>query len=294
MAGRTENEVRVVERIAALLNAVGEQESCSLTELSEACGLAISTTSRLLESLERVNFMRRDSATKRYQLGGNLFRLTANSKPRQNVISIVHPILEWLAAEIGEDCGLAELQATMAVIIDRADGKHHLKIIDVVSQPELLYFGAFRKVLLAFQDETWIASYIRGISFKKFSATTITDAPTLRRELAKIRRQGYGTSYGEKLVDAAGVAAPVFDFTGHVRAALQIVAPAIRLHPTTAPRYIEAVVRAAARASALLGGGAYVIDRQPDEVSPKGRKSGHIQKRRLQHPRPKADQLRKQ
>ncbi|MCD6732438.1 MAG: IclR family transcriptional regulator [Burkholderiaceae bacterium] len=248
------SEIRILERVSVLLDAINERDSCGLKELSDACELAVSTTSRLLDSLAELGFVERERETKRYRLGPKLFRLVATSKPRRDIVSVVHPVLEWLVKKTGEDAGLAELQGTHAVIIDRVDGGHALKIIDVLGHPEPLHCGGFRKVLLAYQEDAWIESYIANLRFEKYTSKTIVGGQALWREIKRIRKQGYATSYGERLADAGGIAAPVFDYTGNIRATIQIVAPVTRLTPRNVKRYLEAVISAGRKASELLGG----------------------------------------
>jgi DNA-binding IclR family transcriptional regulator len=153
----------------------------------------------------------------------------------------------------GEDAALAQLHGTHAVIVDRVDGGHALKIIDVIGKPEPLHCGAFRKVLLAHQPDSWIREYVAGIEFRKYTPRTIASEKALYRELEAIRKQGYATSLGERIADAGGVAAPVFDYSGAIRASIQIVAPVTRLTPNAMRGHIAAVVDAGRRASALLG-----------------------------------------
>ena len=253
-SGNDVKDVRVVERIKALLDLLSKRGSCSLKDLSGESGLAVSTTSRLLDSLEHNGFVERDRETKRYQLGRTLFQLTATSKPRRSLTATVHPVLEWLSEQTGEDSGLAELHGTHAVIIDRVEGGNPLKIIDVIAKPEPLNCGAFRKILLAYQDDAWIDGYVGTLVFKKYTPKTITSVAGLRREIALIRKVGYATSYGERLRDAGGIAAPVFDSTGSIKASIQIVMPAMRMSPSATRKYIGAVVRAAQEATALLSG----------------------------------------
>ena len=253
-SGNTDKDVRVVGRIKSLLDTLSAGDSCSLKRISADSGLAISTTSRLLASLENHGFVERDRETKRYQLGRTLFRLVATSKPRKSLTATIHPILEWLTEETGEDTGLAELHGTHAVIIDRVEGGNPLKIIDVIGKPEPLNCGAFRKVLLAFQDDAWIDGYMRTLTFEKYTPKTITSAAGLWREIALIRKLGYATSFGERLRDAGGIAAPIFDSTGNIKACLQIVLPAMRMTPSATKQYIGAVVRAAQESTALLDG----------------------------------------
>ena len=69
----------------------------------------------------------------------------------------------------------------------------------------------------------------------------------------KIRRQGYAVSYGEWILDASGVAAPIFDRNGEVLAALTISGPTQRFQGDVLPDYIEKVKRVARVISVGMG-----------------------------------------
>lgn len=247
-------DVQVIARIGSILDAIGESEAASLKELSLATNLAVSTTSRLLSSLQQEGFVERDHATKQYRIGRRFLRLAASSRPRRDIASILHPFIEQLSALTGEDSGLAELQGNFATFIDRVEGNHALRIIDVIGRPEPLYVGAFRKVLLAFQPMPWIKSYIRSVTFEKFTPNTISNIKDLLAEIDWIKKHGYATSFGEKLPDAAGIAAPIYDHRGQIRAAIQVAGPITRINKRTAKRYIESVRLMADQATQTLSG----------------------------------------
>lgn len=247
-------DVQLVSRISNILAALSEREAASLVEISAAAELPLSTTSRLLDSLEREGLVERDYASKRYCLGSRLLSFAAGSRPRQDLASVLHPTIEALAEETGEDTGIAELRGRHAVVIDRVEGRHALRIIDVINKPEPLYCGAFRKVLLAFQPDEWIEEYIQTTPLVTFTPDTIRTKSELRREIARIRQQGFATSFGERLADAAGVAAPVFDQTGKVRVVVQLAGPRTRINAKTAGRLSDAVKKAGDAATRLLSG----------------------------------------
>lgn len=247
-------DVQVIARIGSILDAIAESEAASLKELSVASDLAVSTTSRLLNSLQQEGFVERDHVTKRYCIGRRFLRFAAGSRPRRDIVSVLHRCVEELSAVTGEDTGLAELQGDHAVLIDRVDGMHALRIIDVIGGPEPLYVGAFRKVLLAFQPDDWIKNYIRTLKFAKFTSNTIPNGKELLAEIKRIKKQGYATSFGEKIADAAGIAAPIFDHAGQFRAAIQLAGPIARINKRTAKSLIAAVVSAADRATQTLSG----------------------------------------
>ena len=247
-------DIQVVSRVGALLDVLGQQSTASLKELSIATHLPLSTAARLLNSLSREGFVERDYVTKKYWLGRRFLRFVASARPPGDIASVLHPLLQQLCEDTGEDVGLAELQGHYAVFIDRVESSHPLRIIDVISRPEPLYCGAFRKILLACQPDPWIEEYIASVEFVSYTETTIAGPEPLWAEIRKIRAGGFATSFGERLPDAAGIAAPVFDHANKIRAAIQIAGPAGRINDTTAPGYISAAVQAAQTATRMLSG----------------------------------------
>lgn len=248
------SDVQLISKMAKLLDVLLEVETPSLKEISIAAGIPISTTSRLLSSMQQVGFVGREEHTKLYRLGPRFLRLAASTPRRRDIAAVLRPSLEMLCRQTGEDVALAELQGRIAVFIDRVDGHHALKLIDVINKPEILYVGAFRKVLLAFQTQEWIDEYIASTPFVRFTPQTISTAKRMREEIRRVREQGYAVSFGERLADAAGVAAPVFDHNGDIRAAVQIAGPISRINEDTAKRFTTPILGAAMSATEALAG----------------------------------------
>jgi DNA-binding IclR family transcriptional regulator len=216
-----------------------------LSSIGAQVSLPLSTVSRILDSLASHAIVERDDDGRRYRLGRRLLTLSSGIRRHSSdLIKLARPLLEQLAAESQEDVGLSRLQANHAVIIDRADGPNNLKIIDVLGKPEPLYCGAFRKVLLAHQNPDWIQKYLSELKLIRFSPHTLRTKQAIRRELECIRKRGFATSFGERIPDAAGVAAPVFGPAGEIAAALFIVVPTSRFSKTRASRLARLVVAA--------------------------------------------------
>ena len=254
LSGNLAKDVQLVSRIAKILTALSQRDAASLVEISAASGLPLSTTSRLLESLESQALVERDYASKKYCLGTRLLSFSAGARPRKDLASVLHPTLEALSVETGEDAGIDELHGTHAIVIDRVEGRHALRIIDVINRPEPLYCGAFRKVLLAFQTDEWIAEYLKATPLIAFTENTTRSKTDLRKEITTIRDQGFATSFGERLADASGVASPVFDQNGKIRVAIQIAGPISRINRKSVHLYITAVRNAGEAATQLLSG----------------------------------------
>jgi DNA-binding IclR family transcriptional regulator len=247
--------IQVIDRAIRILDVVSQNGGATLSSIREETSLPISTVSRILDALATHALVERDGVQRTYSLGRRL--LTLSSRIHQqaaDLIKLGRPLLERLAAESGEDVALSRLQGTHAMIVDRVDGPNPLKIIDVLGRPEPLYCGAFRKVLLAYQSSEWIEKYLASIRLVRFTANTIASKAALRRELERTREQGYALSFGERLPDAAGVAAPVFGVRGDLEAAVFIVAPTSRFTEARVPRLARLVVNTARTLTGLLRG----------------------------------------
>jgi DNA-binding IclR family transcriptional regulator len=237
--------IQVIDRAVRILDAVSESGSASLSSIGAPVSLPLSTVSRILDSLASHAIVERDDDGRRYRLGRRLLTLSSGIRRHSSdLIRLARPLLEQLAAQAQEDVGLSRLQGNHAVIIDRADGPNNLKIIDVLGKPEPLYCGAFRKILLAHQTPDWIEKYLGSLRLIRFSPHTLGTKAAIRRELERIRKRGFATSFGERIPDAAGVAAPVFGPAGEIEAALFIVVPASRFGKTRASQLARLVVAA--------------------------------------------------
>ena len=82
---------------------------------------------------------------------------------------------------------------------------------------------------------------------------SIDSKDRLLDELARIREQGWSEENCESNVDAACVAAPVYDAAGECIAALSITTPTLRWSEQGKQRQVELVVGGADELSRVLG-----------------------------------------
>ena len=85
------------------------------------------------------------------------------------------------------------------------------------------------------------------------TSQTITDPERLRRELARVRAQGYAVDDMEHQCDVRCVAAPVRDYSGRVVASLSVSGPATRIPKDRIPLLARRVRDVAVKLSARLG-----------------------------------------
>lgn len=215
--------VAAVDRAFQILGAFQTGDtSLSLAQLAERTGLYKSTILRLLESLERAQVIARTNEG-RYVLGHAVGRLYAIYQASYPVERVVMPVLQQLVQATGESVALHVRRGDARLCYFRVDSPHpirdHIKAGDLLP----LHKGTGGRVLMAYAPEA-------------------EQAPPAERALyATIRAQGYYAAVGDRLVEVAGISAPVFGPHQQIAAALTLTCPAHRYDA----RFIQAVVDAA-------------------------------------------------
>ena len=221
--------VGVIDKSAAILEALAERGPATLAELVEATGISRPTAHRLAVALESHGLVGRDDRG-RFRLG---VRLAAWGRV---AVSLSASMLERSAAvladlrdETGESAQLYVRDGDHRVCVAAAERPAGLRDTVPVGARLPLIAGSGGKVLLAWAaPEEWPPG---------------TDAAALRT----VRQRGWAASVAEREAGVASVSAPVRGPDGSVMAALSVSGPIDRLGRRPGPRFAPALVRGADR-----------------------------------------------
>ncbi|MEM2567492.1 MAG: IclR family transcriptional regulator C-terminal domain-containing protein, partial [Candidatus Bathyarchaeia archaeon] len=111
---------------------------------------------------------------------------------------------------------------------------------------------ALGKVLLAYNPEVLEELLTRG-PLPALTPNTITDPHLLRKELERVRQQGYALDWEEFHEGNICIAAPVFNYRGHVVAAISVSFLKTRLTHDALERFIREVLEKSQYLSQTLG-----------------------------------------
>ena len=115
------------------------------------------------------------------------------------------------------------------------------------------YATSMGRVLLAGLSEEALDAYLSEVALRPLSPRTITSEEALRRELAKVRRQGWALVDQELEEGLRSVAAPIRDRSGETVAAMNLSAHASRMTIDAARRtLVPPLLATAARIEADL------------------------------------------
>ena len=242
-----------------------------LTEIARQLRMHPSTTHHLVKTLQAAGYVTQDPKTREYRLAAHVFELAAVAWNEDSLATLAAPLVTGLALKTGETAHLAVLDWRAVVVIRKVDAEGPWRLSERVGTPRPVHCTALGKTLLAFQSEDVTSSYLRGIQLKSFTPRTISQPARLRAELKRTRRQGYALDDEEFMAGVRCLAAPVFNFSGTLAAALGISGPSWRLTPARVPDLATAVREMAERMSRELG---FLLPYAPTGALSRTRKAG--------------------
>ena len=219
----SENSTNSLERALAILEFVAHK-SGGLTnaEISEHFKIPTSSSSYILRRLEREGYLRRAPENGRYEMGLKIVALSHGALRDMGLRRTAEPILHRLSAQTRVSALIGVLERGRVMIVDKVE-KPDLARIDIdigVRYPA--HSTALGKVLLAHLPQDQLMGFYDHPGLAKISPKTIDSKDRLLAELECVRKQGYATSDGELFLGIRAVAAPIFDESGQVAAAVSI------------------------------------------------------------------------
>jgi DNA-binding IclR family transcriptional regulator len=243
---------RSLDRSLDILECFGPREpELGLGEVARRVRLPKSTTHRFLTTMVRRGYVM-PVGVGRYRLGIRLWELGCVSVTQFGLRETARPTIEWLARESQETVHLAVLDGREIVYIDTIDSTQPVQAYSRIGGRMPAFCVATGKAMLACQPGELLADFMRG-GLPRYTPRTITDPDRLRKDLARVPRDGYAVNLGEYRRDVGGVAAPIKDHTGGVVGAVGVTAPVSRLPRARVRALAPLVVRAAAEISERLG-----------------------------------------
>jgi DNA-binding IclR family transcriptional regulator len=236
--------LRTLARTGRLLQAFRGAEFLGVSQLVRRTRLPLATVHRLARAMATEGLLRYDRAGRKYALGWRIPELSATMLRAHAIRRAAHPVLLDLRHKTRESAQLAVLDGTDIVIIDTEESYAFVREITTPGQRTPAHALSTGKVLMAYLPDAQLEALLRRRRRRAFTAKTITAADDLRRELARVRRQGFALADEEYEEGVIGIAAPIFDRWGTAVAAISVGGPRGRLLPR-----LDAVVAHVRRAA---------------------------------------------
>jgi IclR family KDG regulon transcriptional repressor len=216
-------------RMVTILDCLSlEEPIMGVRDVARKAKLSSSTTGRLMAAMKDLGILSQDPETLAYMMGSKVLAWAGIYAVSSDVRTLALPVMVCLQEQTRETISLYVMEGNDRVCVERLESPETVRIVARVGRRIPLYAGSAGKVFLAFLPESRREEILAGIELVPMTRRTITDLDELNINLHKIQRQGYAVSKGEWVLEASGVAAPIFDQFGRILAALTISGPSQR------------------------------------------------------------------
>ena len=221
-----------------------------VTEIGRSLGIHKSTASRLLSTMQIHGLVER-TETGKYRLGIAVVRLGGQAERALDLRLVAQSELEALARDVRETATLETPAGDGAVTLAYASFSGVGR--DWAGRVSPLHASAPGKIILAGQPEREVIRLSRS-NFTPYTSHTIVRVDMLLEELARVRRRGFSTAFGEHEPHMNAIAVPVFNHRATVVAALEIRGLSTRIPPSRVPELVERARTTAAAITDRIGG----------------------------------------
>lgn len=241
---------QALEKGMQLLGFVADGED-TLPKLTKVSGWPKSTIHRLAAVLVAQGLLQYQEY--RYRLDYRLLELSEKAKRQLSYLQVAKPHLEKVSGQTRETVHLGELAEGHISYLEKIPGGRGLQMTSHVGLRTPAQVTALGKVLIAHRHREEWESHLFDLPPR--TEHTITDRNELLRELEAVRRQGYALDREENEPGTRCVAAPLWDSTGRIIAAISISGASIYIDEVRQMELVPVALECARTISRKLGGG---------------------------------------
>jgi len=212
----TMRAMRVLEFLAR------SNRGASVSNVSRSLALPKSSTYLLLKTLEQEGYLQRSAWSGKFYFGVRLVRLCRSALANLDLREVARPSLTSLMRQTGITVHLAVLEGNEAVIIDRISPPGSSAGADWVTRRLDVNCTGVGKALAAYLPEEQFEKLITAQRFARHNDNTIVTVPGLKRELCKVREQGYALDDEEDEIGVRCVGVPILDSSQQAFAAISL------------------------------------------------------------------------
>lgn len=214
--------LRAVEVLELLAR---KKEGYTLIEIVSLLQAPKSSVFDILKTLVFTNMVIEDASfgKTRYKVGLHAFLIGSTYVNDIDIVHVARQYLVPLATKMSATTFMAVLDDCMVTYIYKYESVDSIITTANIGTRRQVHSAALGKAMLAFASEEQIRKAIRKVTFESYTEYTITSVEKYMDELKDVRKHGYAKDNRENAMHQVGAAAPIFDHTGNVVAAISCV-----------------------------------------------------------------------
>jgi IclR family acetate operon transcriptional repressor len=249
-----QNTIKSLDRAMEVLDYVSQHQGKALSELATEMDQSPATLYRVLVTLETRGLVEFDPEEQAWHIGPQAFIIGARFLRRTTLVERARPILRRLMEATGETANLGVETSGQVLFVSQVETHASIRAFFPPGTLSQMHASGIGKALMAEMDDARLTRLLDGQPLTAFTEHSITDAATLRTELARTRARGYAIDGEEKNIGMRCIAAPVFDFNNEPVAGISVSGPTSRVGTGDIDRLSAAVMQAATDLTKAIGG----------------------------------------
>ena len=227
---------------------------CGITDLSNTLKIGKSTVHRLLSTLKEEGYVVIHPANSRYILGGRIAKLAQQLSQQYPLLTFAPSIIQRLVSGYNETVNLAILEGTEVVYIAGEECKEMLRSHFILGYRAPAHATALGQMCLSDLTDHEIGLRYKGEkSLPQVGPRTIGDVKGLIGEMPAVRKAGFAYDNEESGSGIYCIAVPIRQSSGRLAAAISFSTPKSRVTPERKVILRDALLKAGAELSQMLG-----------------------------------------
>jgi IclR family transcriptional regulator, KDG regulon repressor len=249
-----DNTVQSVDRALRILEIISRRkEGYGITEISKEMLLNKTSVYRMVSTLVQHGFVEQDPETERYKMGYKVLELSSILLEFLDLRTEAKAYLKELEQFTNEVIHLVVYDRREVVYIEKLEGSETLRMHSKVGTRAPMHCTSVGKAILAFLPPSEVAQILDKYDFATHTSHTITNKDALIEHLVEVRKQGFALDLEENEAGINCIAAPIFDNSGKVIAAVSISGPTMRMTIEMLDELKAKIVEVAFKISRRLG-----------------------------------------
>lgn len=193
-----------------------EPRGLTISEIAQKLRRSMSELFRIIIVMERLGWLAKDAVNDRYSVTYRVLDVAFRATPAQTLSNVAAPVMFELTSVTNQSCHLVVETGGRATVIHRQEnigpvgfGIRLGTVVDLVT-------SCSGHVILAFAAAERRAQVLDGLS------VDVQARPRLEKRFEAVRLQGYEMQPSARTAGVTDISFPIFDFSGHVCAALTI------------------------------------------------------------------------
>lgn len=248
----SEKQVSGVYRAITILETLSKVEKINLESLSKKTKIPKATLLRFLQSLINLGYINRDNSDQ-YSLTLKMFSIGSKALKHIDLINTARPFAKALCQEFGETVHMGIKDGETAIYVLKEESSYTLRMYSRIGKIIPLYCTAIGKIFLSQMQEAETDEYLDNNQLKPFTKNSLKTKAELLSEIEKIRLQGWAMDNEEHEENIICLAAPIFDYSRQIIAALSVSWPTFRFEKQNMETAISKIKQCTNSISKILG-----------------------------------------